>query len=165
MAPNLPPFEAADPAFETRVRASFARQGLMRTLGAELAVLRPGFCEIRLPYRDALSQQHGYFHAGATTAIADSAGGYAAFSLMGPGDSVLAVEFKINLLEPARGEMLVARGQVVRSGRTLSVCRVDVCAVRGGAESPCAAMQQTVIRLADRSDAPPEPGGSGSARL
>ena len=157
MAPSL---HAADPDFEARVRASFARQGLMHTLGAELAAVRPGFCEIRLPYRDALSQQHGYFHAGATAAVADSAGGYAAFSLMGPGDSVLAVEFKINLLEPARGEMLVARGQVVRSGRTLSVCRVDVFAIRRGAETPCAAMQQTVIRLADRSDAPRDSGGA-----
>ena len=126
----------------------------MRTLGAELAAVRPGFCEIRLPYRDALSQQHGYFHAGATAAVADSAGGYAAFTLMGPGDSVLAVEFKINLLEPARGDALFARGQVLRSGRTLSVCRVDVFVTRDGAEMPCAAMQQTVIRLAGRPDAP-----------
>jgi uncharacterized protein (TIGR00369 family) len=124
----------------------------MRTLGAELTAVRPGFCEIRVPYRDALSQQHGYFHAGATAAAADSAGGYAAFTLMGPDDSVLAVEFKINLLEPARGDALLARGQVVRSGRTLSVCRVDVFVARDGVETPCAAMQQTVIRLAGRTD-------------
>jgi uncharacterized protein (TIGR00369 family) len=152
--PSGPSFTPSDPDFEARVRASFARQGLMRTLGAELAVVRPGFCEIRLPYRDALSQQHGYFHAGATAAVADSAGGYAAFTLMGPGDSVLAVEFKINLLEPAHGDALFARGQVLRSGRTLSVCRVDVFVARDGEEKPCAAMQQTVIRLAGRPDAP-----------
>ena len=151
---SAPTFTPSDPDFEARVRASFARQGLMRTLGAELGVVRPGFCEIRLPYRDALSQQHGYFHAGATAAVADSAGGYAAFTLMGPGDSVLAVEFKINLLEPARGDTLFARGQVLRSGRTLSVCRVDVFVARDGAEKPCAAMQQTVIRLAGRPDVP-----------
>ena len=155
--PPPPPFTPSDPGFEERVRASFARQGLMATLGAELTSVRPGFCEIRLPFRDALSQQHGYFHAGATAAVADSAGGYAAFTLMGPGDSVLAVEFKINLLEPARGDALVARGQVLRSGRTLSVCRVDVFVARGGAETPCAAMQQTVIRLAARPDAPDSP--------
>ncbi|HTO76219.1 MAG TPA: PaaI family thioesterase [Thermoanaerobaculia bacterium] len=152
--PSSASFTPSDPDFEARVRASFARQGLMRTLGAELAAVRPGFCEIRLPYRDALSQQHGYFHAGATAAVADSAGGYAAFTLMGPGDSVLAVEFKINLLEPARGDALFARGQVLRSGRTLSVCRVDVFVTRDGEEMPCAAMQQTVIRLAGRPDAP-----------
>jgi uncharacterized protein (TIGR00369 family) len=152
--PSGPSFTPSDPDFEARVRASFGRQGLMRMLGAELTSVRPGFCEIRLPYRDALSQQHGYFHAGATAAVADSAGGYAAFTLMGPGDSVLAVEFKINLLEPAHGDALFARGQVLRSGRTLSVCRVDVFVARDGEEKPCAAMQQTVIRLAGRPDAP-----------
>jgi acyl-coenzyme A thioesterase PaaI-like protein len=120
--PSGPSFTPSDPDFEARVRASFARQGLMRTLGAELAVVRPG--------------------------------GYAAFTLMGPGDSVLAVEFKINLLEPAHGDALFARGQVLRSGRRLSVCRVDVFVARDGEEKPCAAMQQTVIRLAGRPDAP-----------
>ena len=153
MAPP-PSVTPSEPDFEARVRASFARQELMQTLGAELAMMRTDFCEIRLPYRDALSQQHGYFHAGATAAVADSAGGYAAFTLMGHGDSVLAVEFKINLLEPAHGDALFARGQVLRSGRTLSVCRVDVFVARDGEEKQCAAMQQTVIRLAASPEAP-----------
>ena len=149
-----------DPRFAARVRASFARQGLMRTLGAELTRVGAGTCEIRLPFRDGLSQQHGFFHAGATSAIADSAGGYAALSLMGPRDSVLSVEYKINLLAPAQGEVLVARALVVRAGKTLSVCRTDVVVVSGKRETLCATMQQTVFRLAGRSDAPPR----GSAR-
>ena len=126
----------------------------MRTLGAELAEIRAGYCEIRLPYREGLSQQHGFFHAGATAAIADSAGGYAAYSLMSATDSVLSVEFKINLLSPARGELLLARGQVLRGGRTLFVCRADVFARRGGGETLCATMQQTLVRMTGRPDLP-----------
>ena len=154
MEPREPLFQAVDPDFGKRVRESFGRQGLMHTLGAELTEIRPGFCEIRLPYREALSQQHGFFHAGATTAIADSAGGYAAYSLMEASDSVLAVEFKINLLAPARGELLVARARVLKSGRTLFVCRSDVSALSGGEEALCATMQQTVMRMAGRPDRP-----------
>jgi uncharacterized protein (TIGR00369 family) len=154
METTEPSFQAVDPDFEERVRASFERQGLMRTLGAELAEIRPGFCEIRLPYREGLSQQHGFFHAGATAAIADSAGGYAAYSLMDAADSVLAVEFKINLLAPARGELLVARARVLKAGRTLFVCRTDVFARRGGEETLCASMQQTAMRMAERPDRP-----------
>jgi uncharacterized protein (TIGR00369 family) len=149
-----PHFEPADPGFAERIRASFARQGLMRLLGAELAAVGAGSCEIRLPFRDDLSQQHGFFHAGATAAIADSAGGYAAYSLMTATDSVLSVEFKINLLAPARGEMLLARGQVIRGGRTLFVCRADVFARRAGADTLCATMQQTIMRMSGRSDLP-----------
>ena len=118
----------------------------MSTLGAELFRVEAGYCEIALHYRPELSQQDGFFHAGAIGAIADSAGGYAAYSLMQPGDRVLSVEYKLNLLAPARGEKLVARGTVARAGRTLTVCRVDVLAVSGGEETLCAIMQQTVIR-------------------
>ncbi|HTO88502.1 MAG TPA: PaaI family thioesterase [Thermoanaerobaculia bacterium] len=149
-----PRFQPADADFADRVLGSFARQGLMQTLGAHLEDVRPGFCEIRLPYRDGLSQQHGFFHAGATAAIADSAGGYAAFSLMGADDSVLSVEYKINLLSPARGDLLIARGRVVRAGKTLSVCHTDVFVRREGNETLCATMQQTVMRLRDRADLP-----------
>jgi uncharacterized protein (TIGR00369 family) len=151
----LPTFPTRDPDYAARVRASFERQGLMRTLGAELTAVEPGRCEIRLAYRDGLNQQHGYFHAGAIGAIADSAGGYAGFSLMGEDDSVLSVEYKLNLLAPGRGEMLVARGRVVRPGRTLTVCQIEVFAVQGGEETLCALMQQTLIRLEDRPDGPP----------
>jgi len=149
----LPAFDPVDSAFAGRVRSSFARQGLMQTLEAQLADVGPGVCEIRLPYRPGVNQQDGYFHAGATAAIADSAGGYAAFSLMGPDDAVLSVEFKINLLAPARGELLIARGRVLRAGRTLTVCRVDVAARRGETETLCATMQQTVMRMRGRADA------------
>ena len=147
-------FVPEDSDFAERIRASFGRQGLMRTLGAELSDVRPGSCEIRLPYREELSQQHGFFHAGATGAIADSAGGYAAYSLMGAGDSVLSAEYKINLLAPARGDLLIARGEVLRAGRTLSVCRVDVAVRRDGVETLCATMQQTLVRLSGRPDLP-----------
>jgi uncharacterized protein (TIGR00369 family) len=153
--PELPRFEPRDPDFAARVAGSFARQGLMATLGAELAAVEPGYCEIRLGFRDGLSQQHGFFHAGAIGAIADSAGGYAAYTLMGAGDSVLSVEYKLNLLAPGRGELLVARGRVVRPGRTLTVCQVEVAVVRGGEETLCALAQQTLIRLQDRPDAAP----------
>jgi uncharacterized protein (TIGR00369 family) len=149
-----PRFQPADAGFADRVLSSFARQGLMQTLGAHLEDIRPGFCEIRLPFRQGLSQQHGFFHAGATAAIADSAGGYAAFSLMEAGDSVLSVEYKINLLSPAKGDLLIARGRVLRAGQTLSVCQTDVFVRREGNETLCATMQQTVMRLRDRSDLP-----------
>ena len=154
MRPEELSFRPDDPAFADRVRGSFGRQGLMATLGAELAEVRPGYCEIRLPFREALSQQHGFFHAGATGAIADSAGGYAALSLMSAGDSVLSVEYKLNLLAPARGELLVARGQVVRAGRTLTISRADVAVRRDGVETLCATMLQTLMRLTARSDLP-----------
>jgi uncharacterized protein (TIGR00369 family) len=133
--------------YAERVRASFARQGFMRSLGAELTVVEPGSCEIQLRYREELTQQHGYFHAGAIGAIADSAGGYAGFSLMGAGDSVLSVEYKLNLLAPGRGERLIARARVVRAGRTLTVCQIDVFALQDGVETLCATAQQTLIRL------------------
>lgn len=129
----------------------------MKTLGAELVKVEPGFCEIRLPYRAGLAQQHGFMHAGAVGAIADSAGGYAAYTLMSQNDSVLSIEYKLNLLEPAQGEAVIARARVVRSGRTLSVCQVDVFALRDGVETLCATMQQTVMRLADRPDRPSAP--------
>jgi uncharacterized protein (TIGR00369 family) len=149
-----------DPDFAARVRASFERQGFMRSLGAELAAVEPGFCEVRLPYRGDLSQQHGYFHAGALGAVADSAGGYAAYTLMGPGDSVLSVEYKLNLLAPGRGELAVARARVVRPGRTLTVCQVEVFVVQDGTETLCALMQQTLIRLQGRPDMPGADGGA-----
>src|SRR5436305_10341443 len=147
--------EPADPRFADRVRVSFARQGFMRSLGAEMTAVEPGFCEIRLPFHADLAQQHGFFHAGALAAVADSAGGYAAYTLMGADDSVLTVEYKINLLAPDQGEEAVARARVVRPGRTLTVCQVEVFAVTAGTETLCATMQQTVIRLADRPDVAP----------
>jgi len=113
---------AKNPAAFHHVRESFARQGLMKHLGAELTALRSGECEIRVRYHAALTQQHGYFHGGVTAAIADSATGYAAYTMMPADSSVLAVEYKINFVAPAEGSLLIARGRVLRSGRTLKIC-------------------------------------------
>jgi len=119
----------------------------MRHLGAQLAEVAPGRVTITLPGRPELTQQHGYFHAGATSAIADSAGGYAAYTVFPEGDEVLTVEFKINLLAPARGDHLAAVGEVVKSGRTLTICRFEVHGVQGTERTLVAVRQQTLIRL------------------
>jgi len=136
-----------DPAWETRIRSSFSRQGAMRHIGATLGDLAPGSCTVAAPFGEALAQQHGYFHAGITSAVADCAGGYAALTLFPAGADVLTVEFKINLFAPAHGELLVAEANVVRRGRTLTICTVDVCVERDGARIPCALMQQTLMRM------------------
>jgi len=143
-------FQPANPGFEQTVRASFARQGIMAHLGATLTVIEPGRAEIHLPYSDEVSQQHGFFHGGVVGTIADSAGGYAGYSLMGAGDGVLTVEYKLNLMAPADGELLIARGEVVRPGRTLTVARAEVWVVKGGRETLCGAMQQTLMRIQGR---------------
>ena len=147
-------YQVRDPAFAGRVRDSFARQGFMRYLGAELAHVGPGECEIVLPYREELSQQHGFFHGGVIATLADNAGGYAGFSLMAATDSVLTVEFKVNILAPGHGERLVARAHVKRAGRTLTVAQTDILVQRDGRETLCATALQTLMRLADRSDGP-----------
>ena len=152
-AESRPAFVPLDPNYDTRVRASFARQGAMRLLGARLLNLEPGFCAIELPYRDDLTQQHGYVHAGIVGAIIDSAGGYAGFSLFPSDASVLTVEYKLNLLAPAAGERLIAQAEVVKSGRTLAVTRGEVYAEAGGKRTLCAIMQQTLIVLAGKPDA------------
>lgn len=138
-------FQPRDPQFETRVRESFARQTVMTTIGARLARVAPGEVEIELPYRADLAQQNGFVHAGIVTTIADSACGYAAYSLMPAASDVLSVEFKVNLMAPAAGERLVARGRVLRPGRTLTVCQSDVFAVRGGEETQVATLLGTMI--------------------
>jgi len=147
------PFQAPDPAFAARVRASFHRQQIMALLGAELARIEPGACEITLPFKASLCQQHGFFHGGVIGTIADSAGGYAGFSLMPVDSSVLTVEYKLNLLAPADGDRLIARGQVVRPGRTLVVSRADVVVCKDGCETLCATLLQTLMTLHGRSDA------------
>ncbi|MFC7335494.1 PaaI family thioesterase [Rhodocista pekingensis] len=135
-----------------RVQDSFARQGLMAHLGATLHEVRAGLVVVRLPFRPELTQQHGYFHAGATGAIADTAGGFAAFTLFPEDSAVLSVEYKINLLNPGRGEFLEAVGRVVKSGRTLTVCQLEVNAHQGDSVSPVAVGQQTLICLRGRPD-------------
>jgi uncharacterized protein (TIGR00369 family) len=147
-------FVAADPGFAQRLRASFDRQGAMRTIGASIAALEPGYCAIALVPRAELSQQHGYVHAGIVAAIIDTAGGYAGFTLFPADSSVLTVEFKLNLLAPARGERLVAEGFVVKNGRSLTITRGEVHAVDGGRRTLVALMQQTLMTMHGRADAP-----------
>ena len=145
-------FTATDPDFAERVRKSFDAQGIMDHIGATLTLIEPGVCEIELPYSDAVSQQYGFFHGGVIGTIADSAGGYAAFGLMDAEDGILTVEYKLNLMAPADGDLLVARGQVVRAGRTLTVARAEVGVVKNGVEVACAAMQQTIMRIVGRAE-------------
>ena len=140
----------ADPGFEQRCRESFARQKAMALIGATLTVVEPGYVEIRLPFRDDLTQQKGYVHGGILGMIADTACGYCAFSLMPAGCSLVTVEYKINILTPARGA-LVAKGQVVKPGRTLTIARAEVYAGDG---KHVASMQQTLMMLPNTSDSP-----------
>jgi uncharacterized protein (TIGR00369 family) len=146
------PHTPKNPDFERLVRESFSKQEVMETLGARLARVAPGEVEIELPYRASLTQQHGFLHAGVVTAALDSSCGYAAFSLMPPGAGVLSVEFKVNLLAPAKGDRLVARGRVVRAGRTISVCQADGVMVSGGEEVPVATMLATIMTVVDRAE-------------
>jgi uncharacterized protein (TIGR00369 family) len=143
-------WQARDPAFAERVRTSFDQQVFMGTLGARLGHVAPGEVDIELPVRDALVQQHGFVHAGALASVLDSAAGYAAFTLMPAGAAVLSIEFKVNLLEPARGAAIVARGRVVRAGRTISVCRADAVAVDGGRETLVATLTGTMMCVEGR---------------
>jgi len=145
-----PAFQPPDPAYEQRVRESFARQGAMRTLGATLESVAPGYCAIALAPSPAVSQQHGYVHAGVLAAIVDSAGGYAGLSLFPVDAAVLTVEYKLNLLAPAQGDRLVAEGFVVKSGRTLTITRGEVHAERDGRRTLVALMQQTLIAMHGR---------------
>jgi uncharacterized protein (TIGR00369 family) len=135
---------------EQRVRASFYRQGLMKTLGARLGHVAPGQVEIFLIPGPDVSQQHGFVHAGAVSAIADSAAGYAALSLMPINRGVLTTEFKINLLAPAIGERIVARGKVVKAGRTLTLAQADVFAENEGKERLIAFLTATMMAMEDR---------------
>ena len=153
MSPHFP--EVPDPYYAERIRGSFARQAAMTLIGARLTRIEPGLVEIELPHRGDLTQQHGFFHGGFVGAIADSAGGYAGYTLFPADSSVMTVEFKINFVAPAQGEKLIATGRVVRSGRTLTVCELSVDAVTAdGEHRPCAQGLQTLIRLDGRADVP-----------
>jgi uncharacterized protein (TIGR00369 family) len=133
-----------------RIRLSFSKQGLMTTLGAALGAISPGAVEIILRPSPAISQQHGFVHAGAVSAIADSAGGYAALSLMPAGRGVLTTEFKINLIAPAAGERIIARGRVVKPGRTLTVVQTEVFAESQGQEKLIALLTATMMSIEGR---------------
>ena len=133
---------------EARVRGSFARQTMMRTLGAELLAVRPGEVEIALPFADHILQQHGFVHAGAVATIADNACGYAALTTMPPESAVLTVEFKVNLLSPAKGERVRAVGRVVRSGKNVVVTTAEVFAESAGSVKLVALMTATMMVVA-----------------
>lgn len=148
--PAAPQFEPRDAQWEAKVRESFGQQQVMAFLGATLGEIRPGYCEIRLPCRNELTQQHGFIQAGIVSSIADNAGGYAGFSLMPVNASVLAVEFKINFLAPADGDYLIAVGEVLKPGKTLFITRAEVYAIKNGVTTHCAAMQQTLMNVATK---------------
>ena len=152
---SAPPaaFTPAFAGYAERVRASFARQGAMALMGAELVAVEPGYCAIALVPRPEVSQQHGYVHAGVVSAIVDSAGGYAGYSLFPEESSVLTVEFKLNLLAPAAGERLVAEGRVIKPGRTLAITQGEVHAERAGRRTLVALMQQTLMAMHGKPDA------------
>ena len=144
--------QPVNPNYEFMVRESFARQGLMEHIGAELKTVRPGFSEIRLPYCNNVSQQHGLFHGGVTASILDTAGGYAGLSLFEANEGILTVEFKVNLIAPAMGEELIAMGEVVKPGNSLTVTRGEAVVVKNGVRTLCAIMQQTLMRIVDQPD-------------
>ncbi len=135
---------------EKRIRASFDKQGLMGTLGATLITVGRGLVEIALTPNDAVSQQHGFVHAGAVAAIADSAAGYAALTLMPAEAGVLTAEFKINLLAPAAGDRLIARGKVIKAGHTLTLSQAEVFAEADGREKLVALLTATLMTVHGR---------------
>ena len=145
-------FIPAFAGYEARVRESFARQGAMSLIGAAIAEVAPGYCAISLTPRPELSQQHGFVHAGIVSAIVDTAGGYAGFTLFPEDASVLTVEFKLNLVAPAKGERIVAEGFVVKPGRTLAITRGEVHAEEDGKRTLVAIMQQTLMVMRGKED-------------
>jgi len=142
---TIQPMQFPDPNFESRVRASFSQQGMLAALGAQIGLLRAGEVHLVAPYDARFTQQDGFLHAGIVTTLADSACGYAAFTLMPAASRVLSVEFKVNLLSPARGERFRAEGRVIKAGKTITVCEGKLFSMQGEEESLCAIMQATMI--------------------
>jgi uncharacterized protein (TIGR00369 family) len=145
-------FQPPDPNFRERVRASFARQQVMATLGIEMARVEAGEVHLTMPPNPAYTQQHGFMHAGIITTALDSACGYAAFTLMSPDAAVLTVEFKTNLLAPAKGERFIFRSQVIKPGRTLTICDARAFAIEGDKEKLVATMTGTLMAIVGRTD-------------
>ena len=152
MAVSATVFEPRNPQYLPRVHESFARQQAMHTLGARLENVAPGAVDIGLDWAAALTQQHGFLHAGMVSAALDSACGYAAFTLMAPEAEVLTIEFKINLLAPARGECFRMEGRVLKPGRTVTVCEGRAYALHGGTEKLVATMGCTLMAITGRED-------------
>jgi uncharacterized protein (TIGR00369 family) len=145
-------FTPRSPDYEAAIRTLFHQQPVMATFGAALTSIAPGAVEITLPFRADLTQQNGFIHAGVLTTLADNACGCAAYSLMPVGDAILTVEYKVNFVRPAAGERLVARGRVIRPGRTVTACAADVFAITGDQETLVATMLATMIALRDRAE-------------
>jgi uncharacterized protein (TIGR00369 family) len=150
-------YKTPNPNYGSRVRDSFSRQPFMHHIGAKVTLLEPGVADITLAHGTELTQQHGFFHGGVIGAIADNAGAYAAFTLAPLEFSILTVEFKVNFLSPAQGESLVAKGRVIKPGKTLVVSRADVFALVNGAEKLVATALVTLMLLEGRSDVPRTP--------
>ncbi len=149
-------FEPQNPDFAAVVRASFAKQGLMQALGIELTALSPGTCELEAAAHSRLTQQQGFFHGALIGAMLDCAGGYAAYSLMPPGTDVLTTEYKVNFVAAALGERLIARGRVIKPGRTLTVATAEAFCRRDGVDTLCAVLLSSLICIPT--------GASGSIR-
>src|SRR5690554_7276840 len=142
----------ANPDFAQDVLASFNRQNAMQLIRASMPVIRHGLTEIHVPHWDGIEQQHGFVHGGVVGMIADSAAGYAAMTVVPADASVLSVEYKLNFMSPATGDTLIARGQVIRPGKTLIVTQAEVISVIDGQEKVCALMQQTIMVVRDRAE-------------
>lgn len=139
--------QSPDPNFEKKIRDSFPHQGIMTVLGGELVEVRPGYVEIHIPFSEKVTQQHGFFHGGIVATAADSASGYASYTVVEADEEVLSAEFKINFLSPARGSKIIARGSVIKAGRTLVISESTVSVVRDGEEIECGLMIHTLARV------------------
>ena len=149
----MPTFTLQNPRFESEIRESFGSQSFMTSIGAELKHISAGSVEIALPFRDDLLQHHGYLHGAVIAAIVDTACGYSALTLMPPDSTVLTVEYKVNFMSPAEGDGILARGQVVRPGRNLTVCSGEAVTTAGGSEKVVAALMATMVRVTGRPQA------------
>jgi len=147
---STPLFEPRCADFANRVRHSFTRQGAMQTLGASLSLVEPGAVDIEVPWAAGLTQQHGFLHAGMVATALDSACGYAGFTLMGPDAAVLTIEFKINLLAPAKGQRFRMEGRVIKPGRTITVCEGRAFAIDDHQEKVVATMGCTLMAVSGR---------------
>jgi uncharacterized protein (TIGR00369 family) len=129
------------------VQTAFENQGFMKYLGVEMAELRPGYCELHLPFKPELDQHHGYFHGGVIGSLADVSGGFAGFTLLAQGQAMLTVEYKLNIIAPGAGTYLKGVGRVLKAGRTLTVTEIDVFGVKDGVETQCATAIQTLMAV------------------
>ena len=152
--PRMSQFIVRNKDYVTRVRESFARQGFMNYLGAKITNIRPGTVEIEVSNSNNLTQQHGFFHGGVIGTIADNAGGYSSFTLMAAADSILTIEYKLNIMSPADGDKLIARGKVLRPGHIITTSQSDIFVVRNGKEKLCATMLGTFMTMKNTSDEP-----------